>query len=78
MLHHLPQREMVLKKLAKNFDYLFIREEIKRFKLFEIGELMTEKQLVSIYEQAFGKANINLIKDEKNQVLLLFYQKPKK
>lgn len=69
---------MVLKKLAKNFDYLFIREEIKRFKLFEIGELMTEKQLVSIYEQAFGKANINLIKDEKNQVLLLFYQKPKK
>lgn len=78
VLHHLPKRQLVLKKLAKNFDYLFIREEINRFKLFEIGDLMLEEELQIMYESAFGKNNIEIVKDNKHQVLFLFYRKPKK
>jgi|GEM_PF-813426 len=74
VLHHLTKKQKVLKNLAKNFKYVFIREEIKHFKIFEMGKLMTENELESLYSVAFKKENIELLKYKK--ALFLFYRNP--
>lgn len=75
-LHHLISKDKVLKELAVNFQYVFIREELPRFKIFEIGQLMEEKELKKAYARAFGQENILPLKDPKEKALFLFYKNP--
>jgi len=76
VLHHVLQPKFLLKKLANNFNYLFIREEMPRVTLFEIGKRFSENRFIEIVEETLGKRNTQILKDSTGEAMYVFYQNP--
>lgn len=70
-LHHLRDKEKVLKQVKKNFDFIFLCEPCNDLwhRIFDTGNVPTEEQWIAIFDKILPKHKLYKYKNN----LIVFY-----